>query len=205
MQLWIQDYMIHIMLQLIFISLDRCSIPSREGSILWSYLDITLLFSSYVYLIFINVSLLRVSLQLCLLFSYRITFLSSCRWSSSSKSSLLELQFIFIFHFKLYFVLLILVFSFIKSYFLEIMLCPLFLFLFRDLSFGIRKLHQIHFVFLLIVLGYQSLFYTSSLSSSLDLISIAGKEFTSHRIQILSFFISSLCLSLVFIFGSEIY
>ena len=33
-------------------SLDRCSIPSREVSILWSYLDITLLFSSYVYLIF---------------------------------------------------------------------------------------------------------------------------------------------------------
>ncbi len=87
----------------------------------------------------------------------------------------------------------------------EIMLCPHLLFLFRDLSFGIRKLHQIHFVFLLIVLGYQSLFYTSSLSSSLDLISIVGKEFTSHRIQILSFFISSLCLLLVFIFGSEIY
>merc|ERR1712216_654803 len=35
-----------------FFSLDRCSIPSREVSILWSYLDITLLFSSYVYLIF---------------------------------------------------------------------------------------------------------------------------------------------------------
>merc|ERR1712173_387542 len=34
-----------------FLSLDRCSIPSREVSILWSYLDITLLFSSYVYLI----------------------------------------------------------------------------------------------------------------------------------------------------------
>ena len=32
--------------------------------------------------------------------------------------------------------------------------CPHLLFLFRDLSFGIRKLHQIHFVFLLIVLGY---------------------------------------------------
>ena len=39
----------------IFISLDRCSIPSREGSILWSYLDITLLFSSYVYLIFYSI------------------------------------------------------------------------------------------------------------------------------------------------------
>merc|ERR1711937_589653 len=37
-----------------FFSLDRCSIPSREVSILWSYLDITLLFSSYVYLIFIH-------------------------------------------------------------------------------------------------------------------------------------------------------
>merc|ERR1712151_960620 len=36
-----------------YFSLDRCSIPSREVSILWSYLDITLLFSSYVYLIFI--------------------------------------------------------------------------------------------------------------------------------------------------------
>merc|ERR1712086_346159 len=31
-------------------SLDRCSIPSREVSILWSYLDILLLFYSYVYL-----------------------------------------------------------------------------------------------------------------------------------------------------------
>ena len=39
-----------------------------------------------------------------------------------------------------------------------------------------------HFVFLLIVLGYQSLFLFSSFSFSLDLISIAGKEFTSHRI-----------------------
>ena len=78
----------------------------------------------------------------------------------------------------------------------------------RDLSFGILfiwKLHQIHFVFLLILLGYQSLFYTSSLSCYQDLISIAGKEFTSHRIQVLSFLISSLGLSLVFIFGSEIY
>ena len=35
-----------------FFSLDRCSIPSREVSILWSYLDITLLFSYYLYLIF---------------------------------------------------------------------------------------------------------------------------------------------------------
>merc|ERR1711920_649921 len=35
-----------------FLSLDRCSIPSREVSILCSYLDIILLFSSYVYLIF---------------------------------------------------------------------------------------------------------------------------------------------------------
>merc|ERR1712087_821149 len=33
-----------------FFSLDRCSIPSREVSILCSYLDIILLFSSYVYL-----------------------------------------------------------------------------------------------------------------------------------------------------------
>ena len=69
----------------------------------------------------------------------------------------------------------------------------------------IRKLHQIHFVFLLIVLGYQSLFSSSSSLSSQDLISIAGKEFTSHRIYILSLFIFSLVLSLVFIFGSEIY
>merc|ERR1711975_151771 len=35
-----------------FFSLDRCSIPSREVSILWSYLDIRFLFSYYVYLIF---------------------------------------------------------------------------------------------------------------------------------------------------------
>merc|ERR1712217_871123 len=40
-----------------FISLDRCSIPSREVSILWSYLDIVLLFSSYVYLIFLFLSI----------------------------------------------------------------------------------------------------------------------------------------------------
>merc|ERR1712157_106440 len=38
-----------------FFSLDRCSIPSREVSILWSYLDITLLFSSYVYLIYLSI------------------------------------------------------------------------------------------------------------------------------------------------------
>ena len=78
----------------------------------------------------------------------------------------------------------------------------------RDLSFGIlfiRKLHQIHFVFLLIILGYQSLFYTSLNSSSLLLISTAGKDFTSHRIIFLSFFISFPVFSLVFIFGSEIY
>ena len=37
-----------------FLSLDRCSIPSREVSILWSYLDITLLFSSYVYPVFLE-------------------------------------------------------------------------------------------------------------------------------------------------------
>ena len=41
-----------------------------------------------------------------------------------------------------------------QNNFIGIMLCPLFLFLFRDLSFGIRKLHQIHFVFLLILFGY---------------------------------------------------
>merc|ERR1712146_708269 len=46
-----------------FFSLDRCSIPPREVSILWSYLDITLLFSSYVYLIFSY-----------FLFSFRIYF-----------------------------------------------------------------------------------------------------------------------------------
>merc|ERR1712100_599194 len=34
-----------------FFSLDRCSIPSREVSILCSYLDIRFLFSYYVYLI----------------------------------------------------------------------------------------------------------------------------------------------------------
>ena len=41
--------------------------------------------------------------------------------------------------------------------------------------------------------------------SSWDLIFIAGKEFTSHRIIFLSFFISFLGLSLVVICGSEIY
>ena len=77
-----------------------------------------------------------------------------------------------------------------------------------DLSFGILfiwKLHQIHFVFFFIVLGYQSLFYTSLNSSSLLLISIAGKDFTSHRIIFLSLSLLLLGLSLVFIFGSEIY
>merc|ERR1711976_594377 len=34
-----------------FFSLDRCSIPSREVFILCSYLDIILLFSSYVYIL----------------------------------------------------------------------------------------------------------------------------------------------------------
>merc|ERR1712194_592560 len=37
-----------------FFSLDRCSIPSREVSILWSYLDIILLFYYYVYPGFFN-------------------------------------------------------------------------------------------------------------------------------------------------------
>merc|ERR1711907_675671 len=69
----------------------------------------------------------------------------------------------------------------------------------------IRKLHQVHFVFLLIVLGYQSLLYASFLFSSRHLISIAGKEFTSHGVTNLSYFVASLVLSLVFIFGSEIY
>merc|ERR1711933_438602 len=41
-----------------FFSLDRCSIPSREVSILCTYLDITLLFSSYVYLIIFLLKLL---------------------------------------------------------------------------------------------------------------------------------------------------
>ena len=42
-------------------------------------------------------------------------------------------------------------------------------------------------------------------SSSLLLISIAGKDFTSHRIIFLSLSLLFLGLSLVFIFGSEIY
>merc|ERR1712037_417196 len=45
----------------------------------------------------------------------------------------------------------------------------------------------------------------SSLSSFLDLISIAGKEFTSHRIIFLSFYFSSLSLSLVFIFLKDFF
>merc|ERR1712110_620292 len=44
----------------LFFSLDRFSIPSREVSILWSYLDIILLFSSYVYLIFFYLFFLEV-------------------------------------------------------------------------------------------------------------------------------------------------
>ena len=44
--------------------LDRCSIPSREVSILCSYLDITLLFSSYVYLIFHGNYFINIILQL---------------------------------------------------------------------------------------------------------------------------------------------
>merc|ERR1712199_101940 len=74
-----------------------------------------------------------------------------------------------------------------------VMVFPLLIFgLSLDLCFGIRKLHQVHFVFLLIVHGYQSLLYYSSFSSSQVLISIAGKEFTSHLVLILSFFLSSL-------------
>merc|ERR1712005_28132 len=65
-----------------------------------------------------------------------------------------------------------------------------------DMCFGIRKLHQAHFVFLLIVHGYQSLLYYSSFSSSQVLISIAGKVFTSHLVLILSFFLSSPSLDL---------
>merc|ERR1712060_575509 len=46
-----------------------------------------------------------------------------------------------------------------------------------------------------------SLLYASSFSSKEDLISIAGKEFTSHGVILLSLFsFSSLGLSLVFIF-----
>ena len=41
-------------------SLDRCSVSSRKVPILWSYLDITLLFSSYVYLISLHLYLLVV-------------------------------------------------------------------------------------------------------------------------------------------------
>ena len=49
---WRQLLMLIFLSFFSFFSLDRCSIPSREVSILWTYLDITLLFSSYVYLIF---------------------------------------------------------------------------------------------------------------------------------------------------------
>merc|ERR1712176_404947 len=45
----------------LFLSLDRCSIPTREISILCTYLDIRLLFSSYVYLIFLYLYLLSIS------------------------------------------------------------------------------------------------------------------------------------------------
>ena len=51
---WHWFFPFFFLLFLFMFSLDRCSIPSREVSILWSYLDITLLFSSYVYLIFLE-------------------------------------------------------------------------------------------------------------------------------------------------------
>ena len=53
-----------------FFSLDRCSISSREVSILWSYLDITLLFSSYVYLIFLSFYLPFLLYFYCILILY---------------------------------------------------------------------------------------------------------------------------------------
>merc|ERR1711976_284799 len=53
-----------------FFSLDRCSIPSREVSILCSYLDIILLFSSYVYLIFSYFSFITFMFLVFLLFVF---------------------------------------------------------------------------------------------------------------------------------------
>merc|ERR1712007_408048 len=57
-----------------FSSLVQISIPSREVSILWSYLDITLLFSSYVYLIFIGVSFIFWNLDLSFAFTIYFSF-----------------------------------------------------------------------------------------------------------------------------------
>merc|ERR1712170_321869 len=54
---------------------------------------------------------------------------------------------------------------------------------------GIWKLHQVHFVFLFIVLGHYSLLYASLNSSSLSLILIAGKDFTSHGVILIFIFI----------------
>jgi hypothetical protein len=51
------------------------------------------------------------------------------------------------------------------------------------LSFGIplsRKLHLVHFLSLLLLLGYYLLLSLSSFSSLENLISIGGKAFTSH-------------------------
>merc|ERR1711920_1021328 len=92
----------------------------------------------------------------------------------------------------------------LRLYLLEICF---YLIWFADLSFGnlfIWKLHQVHFVFLLIVLGYLSLLYHISFSPSLDLISIAGKDFTSHGVILLSFFVSSyfLLLKLCYLYPS---
>ena len=81
-----------------FFSLDRCSIPSSEVSILWSYLDITLLFSSYVYLIlsfygtitFLSnyyllgiYGLLSLVISYSLIFTVSSPFLTSCNYCLS--------------------------------------------------------------------------------------------------------------------------
>ena len=109
-----------------FFSLDRCSIPSSEVSILWSYLDITLLFSSYVYLI-----------SLLMALAWRGRSLSE-REILERRCYVLEFHYLCCVYCVKYYVLYIILFSW-------------------DLSFRllfIWKLHQIHFVFLLIVLGY---------------------------------------------------
>jgi hypothetical protein len=66
-----------------FFCLDRWSIPSRQFSILWSYLDIILLFPSYLYFILFNLTSLQWTDLGCHLFLCFSMTLSSKIWEYS--------------------------------------------------------------------------------------------------------------------------
>ena len=89
-----------------------------------------------------------------ILFSSKISWLPGISITNLSYGRILTLHYYFLLMCILFSIYRFLGFTWDIINCTEIMLCRLFLFLFRDLSFGIRKLHQIHFVFLLIVLGY---------------------------------------------------